>query len=701
MARNKEKENPLVSELKDRIDAGVEHHRPMVADTELTLAFLSGNQWVKSSQTRGIVPIENKTNELRDVNNQMLNHYRRWNHYLFQQDPVITAYEGGRELADAERAKVASSLMDFWEKNNGLREARQEATQWAGVTGIGYLVPTWRKNLQRVKRRTLVFNEEGEENEDGQVRYVQDSEVEETRSDLLVESYNPLQVYPFPLTAQRWSRVEGVMTLDLATHSWIRDHIDADVDEDDLEAVGPEEINATAIERLNRFVSPEFGLKPEDNNRDELYIICQWFERPTREHKDGRYVLMVGGQIVRDEKLPFVEEARAIDPMDRLNLTMGIIPVFPMDFPGKLIPPPPFGSDMRKAQVRINDILTDMRQNRKTVGRSKLLYEKGTLDEDQWTDEHGERIPLEPGTSVTPQVVQGQPLNGIDYEMQIATHSFEQQSGQTQVLQGQNPSQVRAAFHLDILREEAMTLMYQTIEKQEESYEVIAKLMLEIARQRYSPERIIEIYGTDHAGQALTFATAKINPDIRVRPGSMKPRNKAVTEAKLTELLQYGAFGQNNENIDQYWEMSELGTLNRAVDHTEKQRIRAENENTRMVRYQEVIEPWEHERHDIHIEEHLGYMGRPEWYEADEEVKQITLTHLEMHRMMQMAAVAPEAMQSTEPVPGFAGESQIPSVGGKGGTGASQDAAAVAPQGQETQAASRPPSNQQTANQRS
>lgn len=667
MPRNRQEEEPRVSEIKDKIEAGVEHHRPFVADAELTLAFLTGNQWVASSQTRGITPVENKTGELRDVDNQMLNHFRRWNHFLFQEDPVMTAFEGGRELADAERAKVAASLCDYWENNNGFREARKEVAQWTGICGIGYLVPSWRKNLRHVKRRTLEYVEEGEETATGQIRFVKEEEVNDTRSDLLFESYNPLQVYPFPLTAQKWDRVEGILTVDLATYSWIRDHVDADITEDELEAVDAREVNGEALDRLNRYVSPEFGLMPETSADESLYIVAQWLERPSTDHPDGRYQVMVGGQIHKDTKLPFVEEARSIDPMDRLNITMGFIPFWPMDFPGKLIPPAPFGSDLRKAQVRLNDILTDMRRNRKTVGRSKLIYEEGTLDEDAWTDEHGEKIPVKKGTQTPPQVTQGQPLNGLDYEMSYAANAFEQQSGQTDAIKGQNPTQVRAAFHLEMLREDAMTLMYQTIDKHEESYEVAAKFALEIARRRYPVERIIEIYGRDYAGHALTYATAKIDTDVRVRPGSMKPRNKAVKEAKLKEIMEAGGF---EGRMDDFWEMSELGTMNRAVNHEQKHRLRAQAENVLMLQYEEIVDVFEHERHDLHIEEHAGYMARPEWYNADDVVKQMTLTHLQMHRQMEIANVAPEAQRSPEPVAGLASGAGIPAAGGKGGAGA-------------------------------
>ncbi len=682
--RDRENEETRVTELRDKVEQGVDFFRPLVQDAELTLAFLSGNQWVSSSQTRGLVPVGNETNEQRDTDNQMLNHYRRYMHYLFQDEPVITAAEGGNEVQDAERAKVASALLEHWNDNNGLKQAREEAAQWAAVSGIGYIVPSWQKDLRRVKRRTLQYNEDGVRNEDGQIRYVEEVEKEETRSDLLVESFCPLQVFPFPLMPSSWERVESVLTIDIVTFDWIKNNIKSDVDEDTLQAVQSHEVNMEAIKKINQFVSPEFGYMTDNPHGDNKYLVVQSFERPTKSRKDGRYMLMAGGQIMRDTKLPFVDEARAIDPLDRMNLSMGIIPVTPMKFPGRLIPPAPFGHDMRRAQVRINDLLTDMRQNRKTVGRNKLIYEEGQLDENQWTDEHGERVPIKPGGNITPTYYQGAPLQGIDWEFNLASNAFEQQSGQSPVMQGQNPTQVRSAFHADILREESMSLMYQVTDEQEETYEKLAKLLLEIARRRYSTERLIEIYGQDYMGHALNFATAKINPDIRVQRGSQRPRNKANIEAKLVELLQYGAFGQNAENIDQFWQMSELGTMNRAVDHDQKQKNRARNENSMMLRYEEVIQPWPHEDHDLHIEEHRGEMALPDWYAASDAVKQIMLSHIESHRELRAQQLAPEAtMPTPEAMAGLGDNATGPGGGGgKGGQGASLDMAAqVAAQG--------------------
>jgi len=327
-----------------------------------------------------------------------------------------------------------------------------------------------------------------------------------------------------------------------------------------------------------------------------------------------------------------------------------------MPWPWGLEPPAPIG-ELRPAQISINELLTDEYRNRRTVGRNKLLIEQNAIDREQWTGEHGEMIEVRPGSmSFPPQFIQGQPLVGLSGELERAYARFEEMTGQTSVLRGQNPPNARAAFQLDILRNESMTLVYADVEQSEQCYELTARLALAIAKKRYTQERIIQIYGRDRAGDAITFKTAVINADVRVKQGSMQPRNHALREAKLTELLQYGAFIDpvtGKPNMDLFWQMSELGTMNRRIDAKNAAQSRAHNESKAMLLNSEPIEPYEHQDHDTHIAAHLRDMERDEFYDADEAIRALLITHVETHRRMLSEQLAPDAFTDPDPVAGL------------------------------------------------
>jgi hypothetical protein len=639
-----ETEKPdLVKQLEEKLKLGVEHHRQHVADVVLTLAFLSGNQWVKISKSRGVLPIDNSANEIRVTENRMLPVFRRRQFYLFKERPTMTAFEGGHELADAERASVASKLCDYWRSNCGWEKAERKAAGWTDVSGLSFLAPVWRKRPS-MKRQVEAeeYSEEPVETK-GKKSFVRKKTKETVDGEIAFDVHTSFNTFCFPLNADCWEKVTNMLTVDLCSLEWLENNLGQRLDGKDLIPIKPDEINLEAIQNTSQFVSPEFGFATLPAE-EKQYLLLQWRERPSMKNPKGRHVVVAGGVVVHDGPLPYFEEIRDIDPTDEFNLTMGLIPWPSMDFPGRLMPPSLMGM-LRQPQIRLNDLLTDEAANRKTVGRSKLLYEKGTIANDSWTDEHGEMIAIEPGTGrVKPTIIQGQPLVGITQEIERAKATFDETSGETSVLRGENPAQVRSAFHLDILREESLTLLFGDAKIRERVHELAAKICLSLARRRYSKERIIAIYGRDQAGRALTYKTADILTDIRVKEGSTQARNHAAREAKLVELLRYGAFVGPDGVTDMrmFWAMTELGTFNRAVNHDEKQRNRAREETVRMLGG-EIIMPWSHENHDLHMEEHLGEMARPEWYAAGDEVRANLLAHVETHRQYRTNQLVPEA----------------------------------------------------------
>jgi len=663
---------PEVERLASLRQAGAERHRQLVAETEMTLAFLRGNQWVEfASWETGLQPVANEADEIRVTDNRMLPAFRRWLYYHFQERPQIVAFEGGHELADAESAAVASALCDAWQANNGWEQARKEAVGWVGVCGVGYVMPVWRAARTPKRRQRRKYVDAGQPTADGRISFLRAEEETVYDSDLAFEALCPLTTYLFPLTARKWSEVERVMTVHVQSAAWIRANVAPELDVTQMTPVQDEDLEQAALERINNLVSPQFGYAtlPESEG-DERYLVMQLFERPTKERPNGRYLVAAGGVLAVDAELPYVAAARAVDPGDVYNLTLGIVPHFAMDFPGALVPPSPMGA-LRDAQIRLNDLLTDEARNRKTVGRTKLLYEEGTLDEARWTGEHGERIPLKPGAGFAPQMVQGLPLAGIGQEIERSFLALDEQTGQTAVLRGQNAPQVRAAFHYDIMREEALTLTAADISQAERAFELTARLALGMAKERYTPERVVQIVGRDRTGYALTFERAQIPLDVRLKTGSMLPRNHALREAKIIEMAAQGVFNDpktGRPDSRMVVDMLELGTLNRSVTAEKRAINRAGEEFVLMVRYGEPVLPQEWEDHALHIEEHTRDMARPEFYDAPEAKRALFLQHLREHNELEIERLAPEANRPLDPVPGLLSPGNI---GGEGGAGAS------------------------------
>lgn len=641
--------------LMDLRKAGAKAHSKVVAEAELNLAFLSGNQWVTYDMGKGLVPLSGSEDYVTD--NRVLPSFKRALADLFQSDPAVTVFEGGIELADSEAAKAAAIICDYWQTNNGWKQARVEEAGWMLAAGFGCIAPVWRENGGRKREVTVQrVKDSPEKDERGKVTYLDDIKVTQYDGDIAFEFYNPLQTYFFPIKAQSWNKVTSIMTVDLLTAEQIKDQIDPEINFGSLEKVDAKAVDLDALDRINQFVSAEFGYASNDPDHiEEMYLVMQYFGRASKLSNNGRYILAIGGSIIRDGELPYVEEARVVDPTDSHNITMGVIPWMSMNFPGRLKPPAPM-SAWRDPQRRINSTLTDEDENRKSAVRNKLLTPYGLIGDDQWSDEHAEIIPVDPGAmAFTPQWVQAPPLQGVQQAMANAERGLDEATGQVPITRGINDNNVRAAWHADMLMQAAKGGMWIEFENAELSLTLTAKLALAIAQRRYDLERMEAIVGRDRARYAQQFYRALIPTDVRIKRGSMMSRNHAVREQKLMELLQYGLFNEETGRPGpttrrEFLKLSELGTLNATISDEDLQRNRAQDEFRKMMLNPDAaIKPWEHENHMLHIEEHTKDTFRPEWYVASEKVQLATLSHIDEHENMLKGQVAPGGLSVAPP----------------------------------------------------
>jgi hypothetical protein len=652
-----EDEQRLVERLEEDRRNGEAASRKRVGDCELNLAFLSGNQWLYWSHPHGLQPIENETDEERVTDNRMLPTYLRWMADLFEQEPVLDVYEGGTELHDAEAARAATTVCEFWHANNGWKQARREAASWMLPGAVSFIAPVWRKYEFAAKRqrRRLAYNESATRVASGRLAFLSETVEEETTGDVAFQIYDPLQTYLFPLDAHRWSDIERILVVSVEGPEWVKRN--TELAEAALSPLDETLVYREAVDRVNRYVSPEFGLSAKTGT-GKRYLVMQLFENPSADHRDGRYVMVVGGRVARDEALPYIEEGREIDPLNANNLWMGLVPHWSGYFPGRLYPPAPL-TICRAAQKNINDIATDARQNRRSMRRNKLIIERDSLDEEAWTDEINEVIELAPGTSMEPHFVQAPTMAGLDADRSAAEYSYAESTGQTEASRGQNPTYVRSAWHYSLAERTSRKILAMMVECAEESFAQTAKLAMAIAKRRYDLERIVEVVGRDRTAYALAFGTACLRTDLRIRPGSLTPRNHEIIVQQLTELMRDGLFDDQkmtSEGRRVFFEQLELGVLPSLADE-DLQRHKAEDENLRMAVYLEPVRVSLADDDDVHIAAHRRFMTRREYWErCGLDVQAVFETHLEAHISSAASKAAPDAEIPTEPIAGVGRE---------------------------------------------
>lgn len=651
------KDGPPVSDTWEWLSSlrrqAAERYAKLVGEAELNLAFLSGNQYTCYTAMEGITPIRNSTNEVREKDNRILPSYLRMMWELYGDDPAIVAYEGGMEAKDSMSAKCATQICDYLNENNGWKQARLRMGSWMMIAGTAYIMPYWKRNARYAGRRTRsVFVTEPVKTEKG-LSHLVSTPVDTYDADIGFEVLSPLSSYCFPLDASCWNDVTSFMTVSLSRKDSLERKLGKKLDAGKLASHSPGEVNFEALSRINRFVSDKFGYAADMTASEDRYLEIQYWERPGPRHPRGRYIHAYGGIIGHDGPLPYLDIARAIDPGDSHNLTMGIIPQFSFVSPGALHPQAPV-TNWRPAQIRLNNLLTDQTQNRQAVGRNKLLVQKGFLDEDSFTDEHGEIIEYNPGMSAAPQFLQAPALVGIEAEMDRAEYSLQQATGQSLSTQGRNDTQVRSAMHFEMLRASASTVNWMTMNEANATDALVARFVVQMAKERWDENRMLDVIGRDRAAYYLAFRDAVLPLDIRVKRGSAMSRNYILREETLEKWLQYGLFNADMppQTRRMFMRATELGYLFDSADGDAPHRNRAGWENLQMA-VGVVIQPVEDENHLVHIEEHDRWLQSPEGRSLPVEKESVLRAHMEMHRVMYSSQMAPQLNMPATPIRGL------------------------------------------------
>lgn len=641
----------LLGDVRD----GQEANRYRAGECHMNRVYLSGESGVAWSQKKGLLRLRSRRQEPQD--DRMLQHYRWLKRKLFKTRPQLTAHAGGMELIDAERACVAERIFDYWRANNGWEEAEEEAYRWVFPCGRAFIEPVWRKVASRPKKRSelYVLDEPTRDESTGELSYLRLDEVDDFEGDIAFRVLDPNATYMFPLTARRWEDVERVVSIDLVTHTWLEDAMGEEIAKSSLIPWEEKQVDYRTLDALHDSTGGQWSVKPRRG--EELYLLVQSRERPTFRRPNGRLLIAAGGRVLRDEDLPYVDEARRIDPTNARNLTMGIVPWFSERVVGSLQPPAP-ATILRKKQREIVELMRLRWWNRWSVGLNKILAPEGSFDKQKWDDNNGQILYYNRSQLQSPpQLIPGQPLVGLETEIAAAERSFDESAGRPSVLRGENPPQVRGAFHFEMLYEEASEILALDVLARERLHEQAGLLALEIWRRRASREQVERIYGKERTSHVWAWMSTDVAADLRVKTGSSMPRNYAAVEAKLVELLQYGAFAKPDGTNDYQalWSMLELGQINRAVQEQHAHRLQAENNFARMLYSGDVVYPQEWEEHGIHVEVFRQRMARPEFYDAAPERRAIIQAHLNMRvAMAAMQAAGMRGGAGVEAAPGGA-----------------------------------------------
>jgi len=270
---------------------------------------------------------------------------------------------------------------------------------------------------------------------------------------------------------------------------------------------------------------------------------------------------------------------------------------------------------------------------------------------------------LPPGSTQSAQNILGPQIGDIPFkELEQTREGFRSISFQHQITQGDNPPNVRAGNHAEMLKEfddSASVVSMRTIER---AVERVGNIVIDIARYEWTSDRTVMILSRENdieRKSLMNYQQVTKSGQYVVQSGSAWPYLKAEKQNLILQLVQFQMISP-----EEALKFLEMGGVNRILDDRQIDVRHARRENQTFDLWEPGINPatggadigqlpapadWHN--HEVHIIEHNNMRKHPEYASWSPQKMQMFEAHITAHEVslrVGMAVMASE--QASIPV---------------------------------------------------
>lgn len=482
---------------------------------------------------------------------------------------VATVWPNSNEESDKNAAKLGRSIIEWLDALNGndIEDVKEEVAMWMVLTGNGFA-------------RAFPDRDTG--------KYVvgKDGKVIDGPVDVGSEALTPFNVV-VPYIGRKLEHKKWVGIRTLREKEWIEDtyHILLSDGTSNPQLIEYEKQLLTLVGNVSpwkgRGITSAGSLALDTTDLDLLQEIEM---RPTKEHPNGRYIVVAGGKVLKNEEnMPVPTDRKTGD----WNYSI-------THFPYNATPGSFWASgsvdDQISPQNNINEIDQALAINRKTIGRPwvltpsnvilKRISAKGVgvlnLTYDARTS-MGARPVIEPGIPYPQQILE---------ERANHRQAAQDTSGDPKnVLRGGTPHAGASGVLVDILRESAEQSHAPDISRFYRNWTKFNKKRIIVAQHVIRETRTLKIVGAGNKVEVRTFKGADLcnNTDVRYELDSGLSSTNAGKNELLLRMAQYGIFGDIAQEPDLRREVLKRFGLSGIPEKQNLQQERAERENLRLA----------------------------------------------------------------------------------------------------------------------
>ncbi len=576
------------------------------------------------------------------------------------------------DIEDQIGAQVGDRFLQHVEDKYQMKKVRRKLNLWRSIAGTGFLYTDWNERaggemefFTNPMDGSMIKGDAIPEKAKAWLRKMGSSQ-KTMEGALEISALPPFAVLaPFgyeELADMPWLVIEQDRSLD-----WIWTHYP-----DEARDVRPDDFSTTAEglwwRRLQGLVgSHGFQQATEGGRRDSVVRVATLWIPPSGRCPDGFRITGTKTKLLDKVKHPFKEK--------QLDIRFPVEVCRRCPVPGRF-----WGTGLVEhlmgPQNDYNRTRTQLMEHRDVLARPVWMAPQGI----EWTTtrlEVGDVIEYRNGGYGKPELQNPPAISAIHVEaLDRGVQELQTIASQGDVSQGQVPQGARSGVALQTLADKDMSVMRVVVEEQEDCFQRGYEKVLSLAWKFMSTPQMIRVYGEFRQADVAIFKGADLNGNVfvRIRPGSMMPKNKAETQEMLTGMLQNGALDPINNRRDKkfVWEAMEIGGADKMFLEEAGHRRRARIEDQMFLKPQvdrgtgmpqAFPDVNDDDDHEAHIEEHMLFKVT-DAYEALPPMRKMAFeAHLAKHKaaiaalmqaqmLMQSAAVGPDAEGGAGGAPG-------------------------------------------------
>lgn len=341
----------------------------------------------------------------------------------------------------------------------------------------------------------------------------------------------------------------------------------------------------------------------------DMVLVTEHFERPTTDFPKGRYAVVVGNVLVKEQdELPYGFYDMS-NPYPCVEFT---------DQPS----PNQFWSttlieQMTPLQREYNNSRSKLSEHIRNNSHPKLIvWKQNRLKPGAWTTESGEVIELLAVLGVPPPIVVTPPPISTDLwqTLQLLQKEFDDLSQVYPSAEGKAGG-ATSGFQTNLLQEATDQVHTPDLQALHMSLEEAAYKIRRLMKQSYDVPRIIQAIGKNSTPDIEEFANSQIDEfaEIIIEGSNALPDNKAIRMQMIKEMFESGLLGnpQDPEVVRKALSLMDMGGPEDAIDDSKIDENQASTENNKFTNGEDVTNPEFYQNHLVHYKIHTNLLKSP------------------------------------------------------------------------------------------